>query len=464
MNKEENIKHLPKDEKVKKQFGLITAIAFIVGNVVGSGIFFKTDNILVATGGNVLLGVLLFCLAAISIIFGSLSLAELAARTDDPGGLMNYADAFINPGAGSAYGWFITCVYIPTSNVVVAWVAGIYTCQFLGLDQTLEMSILIGTIWILLVYAINMISARLGGYFANLTTLIKMIPLIAIGILGFSSGNTATVIMSNTAVPSVSSWLFTIPAIAYSFDGWIVSCSISHEIKHSKRNLPLALVIAPLVILALYLLYFVGFSVLVGPRAIMSMGDSSLYYAGRLLFGNTGEKVMLFLIIISVVGTLNGQSMALMQMPYALAIRRMFPGSKYLEKTDKSEYPLRSSVCSFIITMVWMLIHFLVEKYGWLQNSDVSEIPTVLAYALCIPLYFKVIELYRKGKASWFRGLICPILAIFGSLIIFSGILQNLNFILFIVLCLVFLPIGWIYYKDVTLKQQGVTDPTPPKK
>lgn len=455
MNKEENLKHLPKDEKVKKQFGLITAIAFIVGNVVGSGIFFKTDNILVATGGNVLLGVLLFCLSAISIIFGSLSLAELAARTDEPGGLMNYADAFINPGAGSAYGWFITCVYIPTSNVVVAWVAGIYTCQFLGIDSSLDMSILMGTLWILLIYGINLVSARFGGYFQNLTTLIKMIPLIAIGFMGFASGNTTTVIMAHTDVPSVSSWLFTIPAIAYSFDGWIVSCSISHEIKNSKRNLPLALVIAPLVILALYLLYFVGFSVLVGPRAIMTMGDSSLYYAGRLLFGNTGEKVMLFLIIIAVVGTLNGQSMALMQMPYALAIRNMFPGSKYLEKTDKHEYPMRSAICSLLITLVWMLIHYLVEKYGMLQNSDVSEIPTVIAYALCIPLYIKVIDLYRKGQVTRrFRGLICPILAIFGSLIIFSGILQNLNFILFIILCLVSLPAGWFYYRDVTLKKR----------
>lgn len=64
----------------RKQYGLPTAITMIVGIVIGSGIFFKSDNILVATRGSVSLGVLVFVLAAVSIIFGSLSIAELAAR------------------------------------------------------------------------------------------------------------------------------------------------------------------------------------------------------------------------------------------------------------------------------------------------------------------------------------------------------------------------------------------------
>ena len=62
----------------KNEYGLFTAITMIVGIVIGSGIFFKSDNILVATDGSIALGVLVFCIAAIAIIFGSLTISQLA--------------------------------------------------------------------------------------------------------------------------------------------------------------------------------------------------------------------------------------------------------------------------------------------------------------------------------------------------------------------------------------------------
>ena len=79
-------------------YRLPTAIAMIVGICIGSGIFFKSDNILIATGGNVPLGILVFLLGAVGIIFGGLSIGQLAARTAQPGGLIAYAAEFVGPG------------------------------------------------------------------------------------------------------------------------------------------------------------------------------------------------------------------------------------------------------------------------------------------------------------------------------------------------------------------------------
>ena len=64
-----------------KRYSLFTAICLIVGICIGSGIFFKSDNILIATGGNVALGVAMMLLAATTIVFGGLTLARFAART-----------------------------------------------------------------------------------------------------------------------------------------------------------------------------------------------------------------------------------------------------------------------------------------------------------------------------------------------------------------------------------------------
>ena len=58
----------------KKKYGLITAITMIVGIVIGSGIFFKSDNILIYTNGSIEKGIVVFSIAAIGIIFGSLTI------------------------------------------------------------------------------------------------------------------------------------------------------------------------------------------------------------------------------------------------------------------------------------------------------------------------------------------------------------------------------------------------------
>ena len=76
--------------KAKQAYGLITTIAMIVGIVIGSGIYFKADDILLATGGNPLLGLLALAIGSACIIFGSLTLSELAQRTSRSGGICSH--------------------------------------------------------------------------------------------------------------------------------------------------------------------------------------------------------------------------------------------------------------------------------------------------------------------------------------------------------------------------------------
>ena len=86
----------------KNEYGLFTAIGMIVGIVIGSGIFFKSDNILVATNGSISLGVLVFCIAALGIIFGSLTISELASRESKAGGIITYAEYSYNESVACA--------------------------------------------------------------------------------------------------------------------------------------------------------------------------------------------------------------------------------------------------------------------------------------------------------------------------------------------------------------------------
>lgn len=98
-----------------KRYSLFTAICLIVGICIGSGIFFKSDNILIATGGNVALGVAMMLLAATTIIFGGLTLARFAARTTGHGGLIAYAEEFLGPRRAAFIGWNFTFLRMPQS-------------------------------------------------------------------------------------------------------------------------------------------------------------------------------------------------------------------------------------------------------------------------------------------------------------------------------------------------------------
>lgn len=436
----------------KRVYGLFTAITMITGVVIGSGIFFKVDDVLTYTKGNIALGIFVFFISAIAIIFGCLAISQLATRTDKPGGLVAYAEEFVGMGTSCAFGWFQTFLYLPTIVAVVSWVVGIYICQLFAIDSTLETTVLIGVGCLTLMFFFNVLSAKLGGYIQNAAMIIKLIPLIAIAIAGLIYGNPATMVAEDIGglreASSSWGWIAAFAPIAYSFDGWIVSTSICNEIKDSKRNLPIALTVSPLIILLAYVSYFLGTNFLLGPEEVLLQGDASVYVAANRLFGAFGGKLILIFVIISVIGTVNGLVLGFIRMPYSLALRNMLPGSKGISRnmSKSTGISLNSAIFAYILSVGWMAIHYVTQKTG--MRGDVSEIAIGISYLNYLVLYVAVIRLAKKKEiTSVFKGYVVPVLASIGSLIILSGSVSHPLFIFYIGVCLMIMFAGALYYK-----------------
>lgn len=436
----------------KRRYGLFTAITMIIGIVIGSGIFFKADNVLSYTNGNVLLGIIIFCVAAIAIIFGCLTISQLATRTDKPGGVIAYTEEFVGIGPSCAFGWFQTFLYLPTLAAVVSWVSGIYISQLFGLTITLERTTLIGVVGLTLLFITNTLSAKAGGYFQNSSMIIKMIPLLIIAIAGLFLGQPSELLMKDVSgfgqAQAAGGWLAAFAPIAFSFDGWIVATTICNEIKDSKRNLPLALTISPLVILLAYVMYFVGITALLGPETVLEQGDGSAFLAATKLFGNIGAKFVLIFVVISVLGTVNGITLSFIRMPYSLALRNMIPGSEILKKENKklAGMPLNSAIFAYALSMFWMVIHYITQKLG--MKGDVSEIAIGVSYLNFILLYYAVMRLAKQGQIKGIvKGYIIPILACIGSLVIISGSVTHPLFVYYFLVCFSILLTGYLYYR-----------------
>lgn len=446
--------------KSNNKYNLLTCIAMIVGVVIGSGIFFKSDNILAATNGNILLGAAAFCIAAISIIFGSLTLAELASRTDKAGGAITYAEEAYNSSSACALGWFQALLYYPTSIAVVSFVVGIYSCMLFGIEGTLETQMFIGIATVIIIFIVNTVSTKIAGYFQTAATFIKLIPLTLIGVAGFVFGNPTNALETSVQTLSQSQgWITALLPIVFAFDGWLVATSISHNVENAKRNVPIALIISPIVILFMYLLYFVGISIYLGPEAILNAGDSHVELAASNLLGPWAAKGILVFVIISVVATANGLTTALFQLPYALALRNMTPASDKINQISKKwNVPVVSYIIGVIILLFWIGIHYFTQKYGILGNSDVSEIGVTLNYILLIPLYYQVLRLGKKGEIKGFmRSIFNPVLAIAGSLIILYVGLQSSAFIINLAICAIVL-ISAYYYHECKTKNDDDDD------
>lgn len=436
----------------KKRYGLFTAVTMIIGVVIGSGIFFKADNVLSYTNGNVFIGIIIFIVAAIAIVFGCLTISQLATRTDKPGGLIAYTEEFVGIGPSCAFGWFQTFLYLPALASVVSWVTGIFISQIFGLKINLERTTIIGFVCLTVLFIINTVSAKAGGYFQNAAMIIKIIPLLIIALVGLFFGKPQELIMEGVAgfgqATKTSGWLAAFAPIAFSFDGWIVSTSICNEIKNSKRNLPLALTVSPLVILIAYVMYFVGITALLGPEKILEQGDSSVFTAATMLFGNIGAKFILIFVVISVLGTVNGLTLGFIRMPYSLALRNMIPWSEVLKKENAklASMPLNSAIFAYLLSLIWLAIHYITQKNG--MQGDVSEIAIGVSYLNYIVLYFAVMKLSIQGQIkSKIKGILIPILACIGSLVIISGSITHSLFLYYFLVCFSIMLAGILYYR-----------------
>jgi APA family basic amino acid/polyamine antiporter len=191
----------------KRKFGLLTTVAMIVGIVIGSGIFFKTDNILSAVNGSVTLGVLAFIVGGAGIVFGGLTIAVLAKRDENVGGLITYCEMTWGKTLGYLAGWFQTTLYYPPLVAVIAWVSAMYGSMLFGWTDS---NIILGMtfnnlpqwpfpftvgVWVIalsimvLFFIFNAFQTRLAGKFQSIAMIIKVSALIILGFTGIVFGN-----------------------------------------------------------------------------------------------------------------------------------------------------------------------------------------------------------------------------------------------------------------------------------
>ncbi len=393
----------------------------VVGTVIGSGVFFKAQNVLNATGGNMPIGIAAWCITGLIMVICSAQFAIMATKYDRVNGVTAYAEATCGKGYSYAVAWFLANIYFPGMTSVLAWVSARYFGVIMGWDMTSSQVMLLAGVLLIFSYTLNALSPKLAGKFQVSATVIKLIPIVLMAIIGTVSGiingilpqNFVTTVTEATG-GSVGSGLFAaIVATVFAYEGWIVATSISEELKNPKKNLPIALVAGSLIVVLAYVLYYVGVAGGASNEVLMNEGATVAF---KNIFGGIGGMFLNICIVISCLGTLNGLMVASTRAMYAIAENNEGPKPKMFSQIDKTtEMTTNSAIWGLFTCSLWLLYFYganLAPGESWfgIFSFDSSELPIVTIYAFYIPMF--IIWMKKEKELGVFKRFILPILAI----------------------------------------------------
>ena len=395
----------------------------VVGIVIGSGVFFKAQDILNYTDGNMLLSVLAWVIGGVVMIICAYNFANFATRYVKVNGIVDYAEAAVGKKYAYMTGWFLSTIYFPAMTSVLAWVSARYTLVLFNpkADITSGLCMALGAFYLCFFYAINILSPKLAGKFEVSATIIKLIPLaviVVVGtIVGLVNGNTVEA-FTGTVQSTDGNFLSVfsgIAAAAFAYEGWSIATSINAELKNPKKNLPIALVVGTAIIMAVYILYSIG---LTGGASIDVLRTEGSPAAFRNLFGNVGGTVMNAFIVVSCLGTLNGLMIACTRSVYSIAVRDCGPNPEMFSAIDgQTNMPSNSGVLALLFCGAWYFYFYaanLTKPVFGVFSFDSSELPIITIYAIYIPIF--VMFIIKEGKKNIFKNVVMPILGLVASL------------------------------------------------
>src|SRR5580704_8182607 len=173
---------------LKRQLGLVSATALVVGEVVAVGIFLTPAEMSRSLGSPLLIAGVWVIMGVLSVL-GALCYGELAARYPEAGGGYVYLREAYGPRVAFLYGWKCFLVMDPGLTAALAVGVASYTSYIVNLSWLASKSVAIGCI--LAVAAANILGVRLGAFIMRCLTALKLGLLLFIicWALGFGLGN-----------------------------------------------------------------------------------------------------------------------------------------------------------------------------------------------------------------------------------------------------------------------------------
>ncbi|XP_052063177.1 b(0,+)-type amino acid transporter 1-like [Mytilus californianus] len=313
--------------KLKKSVGIISGISFIVGSVIGSGIFISPKGVLQETG-SVGLSLIVWGSAGILSLLGSLSYAEIGCVVKKSGGEYAYIDAAMGRLMAFMFAWTKIIVLTPSSVAVISMTFASYCVTFFPYCGEPQVPLkVIAALAIVTLTIINCYDTRAGASVQVFFTAAKLLALVIIivgGLVRLGQGNTATMKSGfDGTIGTASGVALAFYDALWAYDGWNTLNYVSEELKNPYVNLPRANVIGVLLVTILYILTNISYLVVLGIDGLLD-SDAVAVTWGDDVLGAAGVIMPIF-VMCSTFGAANGALFAGVRTLYAAARDDQFP-------------------------------------------------------------------------------------------------------------------------------------------
>jgi APA family basic amino acid/polyamine antiporter len=293
-------------DAVPRHLTLPTAVAIVVANMVGTGVFTSLGFQVAAipTGFPILLlwacgGLISFC--------GAVCYAELAAMMPRSGGEYHLLGQAYHPFAGFLSGWISVTVGFAAPVAIAGLAFGEYVAAVSGWEHPT----LLASALVVSVTAVHLAGPRAAGGFQVAFTVGKLLLLLVLILAGLflrgDSGMTLAWREGDAARILSPEFAMALFFVMYAYSGWNAAAYVAGDMRRPERNVPLALLLGTAVVTALYLGVNAVFLVTT-PAAEMAGQEEVGFIAARHLFGESGGRFMGILIAFGLVSTVSSMT------------------------------------------------------------------------------------------------------------------------------------------------------------
>jgi len=380
---------------LKRQIGLWSAIAIVIGTTIGSGIFRSPAAIADRLPGPLPLAAI-WVAGGLFALCGALSLAELASAFPRTGGIFAYIKEGFGRLPAFLFGWAEISVIRAAAVGAIAITFAEYFLRVIGVNPA-EYARYVAAAAIITMGTVNILGVKWGTLAINITTLAKYGGLLFIIIVALAIGLPRTGGYYTPALPegsfTMSAFGLALVSVLWAYDGWADLSYTGGEVKDPERNLPRALIGGTLAVIVIYLLANIAYLAVI---PVEEMRRSPLVAAdvAQKVIGPAGVVFVGVTVMLSTFGTLTGSLFTSPRIFFAMAEDGLF-----FRSVAKVHPKFHTPHIAIGINILLAVVFVLIRNFEQLADAFVTAI--VPFYALGVAAIFVVRK--RPGYAPAFR-------------------------------------------------------------
>lgn len=301
---------------LRRVIGFTGGVALIVGITIGSGIF-RTPPTIAGLVPNPLVIMGLWTAFGLISICGALVIAELSSLLPQAGGVYVYLREAYGDAASFVFGWLYVLITTPTTVAALAVVFAEFLLNLMGRTSSAVPLVAVGAIVILTI--VNVLGARVGAAVSEITTLVKVLGLAAIILGAFLLGHGSVGNITAGGAVHGSGLARAVAAVIWTYDGWVAVSMIAGEVVAPERLMKRIIIVGMLTIVTLYIGANLAYLYMMPVEVMAQQKEAIARTVMTTIAGPAAGVVIMFAIMTSILGALNGNLLAKPRVAYAMA-------------------------------------------------------------------------------------------------------------------------------------------------